>query len=200
MDDMNYKPNSFKYKEEQKEEKITETKKVQKVVSGPVKMRKKNRILGLFLAEDIAELKKHIINDVIIPAGKDMFMDAMSTVFYGKPSNKTSASYNNNPASKISYNSFYKNPTKAIPESSKSTYNYNNYAVGTRGEAEAVLDQLNDMISQFGFATVGDFYDMLGVRGNHTDNNYGWDEIITTRPIKVRDGWVLDLPRVKLID
>ena len=64
----NYKPNSNKIKSEQKE---TQEKKIEKVVQGTVKTKKKNELSKFkeaFISEDARNVKTYILTDVIIPA------------------------------------------------------------------------------------------------------------------------------------
>ena len=66
----------------------------------------------------------------------------------------------------------------------------------TRGDAEAVLDAMNDIISQYGTVSVSDFYDLARVpNDNFTMNRYGWTNIGGATAVRVRDGYILKLPR-----
>ena len=65
MDD--YKPNSHKYKESQRTQ-TTEKKKVEKVVSGKVHKKKKNRFVDLFISEDAANVKSYVFMDFLYPS------------------------------------------------------------------------------------------------------------------------------------
>ena len=66
----------------------------------------------------------------------------------------------------------------------------------TRGDAEAVLDSMNDIISQYGMVSVSDFYDLANVANdNYTMNRYGWTNIAGATAVRVRDGYILKLPR-----
>ena len=48
-------------------------------------------------------------------------------------------------------------------------------------------------------ATVRDLYEMVGIRAAHTDEKYGWVDIRDARVDRVRDGYVLDLPRPEFL-
>ena len=51
---------------------------------------------------------------------------------------------------------------------------YDDILFDTRGDAEAVLDAMNDIISQYGTVSVSDFYDLARVpNDNFTMNRYG---------------------------
>ena len=44
-------------------------------------------------------------------------------------------------------------------------------------EADAVLSRMQDIINTYGFASVADLYDLVGITGEYTDNKYGWTNI-----------------------
>jgi len=72
-----YKPNSHKSKETQ--EAIAE-KKVEKVVTGVVKVKKTNgfeKLAGTFVPDDVDSVKSYIMQDIIVPAIKDVILDAV---------------------------------------------------------------------------------------------------------------------------
>lgn len=98
-----YKGNSNKAKEQQRA--LPPEKKVEKIVSGPVKSKKKNsiqKITSIFVPEDVEDVKSYIFEDIVIPAVKDIILDAVRALLgvSGK-SNKGA------PASKVSYRSYY---------------------------------------------------------------------------------------------
>ena len=66
----------------------------------------------------------------------------------------------------------------------------------TRSEAEEVLTNLLDTISDYGNVSVADFYDMAGIPCNFTDHTCGWTELIGVKPVRIRDGYILNLPDV----
>ena len=47
----------------------------------------------------------------------------------------------------------------------------------------------------YGTVSVADLYDLVGISGNYTDNKYGWTNIRNAEPIRVRDGYMLKLPK-----
>jgi hypothetical protein len=48
--------------------------------------------------------------------------------------------------------------------------------------------------------SVADFYDLVGVDGTYTDNKYGWTNIRNAYVNRVRDGYVIKLPRAISLD
>ena len=70
MDD--FKPNSYRFKEEQAK-KAAESKNIQKVVSGNVKVRKRSeatKFKDLFISEDAHNVGSYILMEVLVPATK----------------------------------------------------------------------------------------------------------------------------------
>ena len=60
---------------------------------------------------------------------------------------------------------------------------------------------MDELIDAYGFVTVADLYDLVGVTGNYTDNKYGWTSIRNAEPVRARGGgYILKLPRAIPID
>ena len=194
-----YKPNSHKFKEEQKES--TSEKKVEKVISGTAKSKKKNEIqkfADVFISEDVNNVKSYILLDVLIPAIKkavsDIVTNGINMILYGE-SEKTKK---NSTSSKISYRSYYDNDRKYSYNSSavKRGYSYDDIILDNRGEAEDVLARIDELVATYGIASVADLYDLVGISGNYTDNKYGWTDVRSATVVRTRDGYLIKLPKV----
>lgn len=190
-----YKSNSHKSREEQKETPISE-KKVEKIIGGSVKTKKKNGIqkfTDAFAADDLDAIKTYILEDIVIPAIKDVVLDAVKA-FLGveNRSNKRST------ASKISYRSYYDKANDRDGYNSSRTkngYNYDDIILDNRGEAEEVLSRMDELIATYGLVSVADLYDLVGISCNYTDNKYGWTNICSASVVRIRDGYLIKLPR-----
>ena len=66
--------------------------------------------------------------------------------------------------------------------------------VGTRKEGEEVLDNLGDILREYGQVSVADFYDLVGIPSEYTDNKRGWKELRYTGLHKSRYGYTFSLP------
>ena len=71
----------------------------------------------------------------------------------------------------------------------------NDIIIENRGEAEDVLSRMDELIDQYGLVSVADLYDLVGINGNYTDNKYGWFNIRTASVVRVRDGYMIKLPK-----
>lgn len=190
----NYEPNSHKSKKSNLPDKN-----VKKVISGTATVKKKgifSKLTSLFVPEDTESVGGYILVDIVVPLIKKAVSDTVDALLYpGGGGRSRSYDY----GSKVSYRRFSDEsslrPRKA-ETSKRMGYNYAEVRVDTRGEAEAVISSLEELISVYGMASVADLYDLVDVDGSYTDNNYGWTDIRTAIPIRIRDGgYVIKLPR-----
>ena len=198
----NYKPNSHRSKEEQKETGV-EKKKMEKVVQGTAKIKKKgktSKFAEMFIAEDVSSVKSYIISDILIPAAQKLFVDtvrdAANMLVYGRTDRgKRTSGFR---ADYVSYNRYSDRRYDDRPASdsrARSGYSYDDVILESRGEAEEVLDTMRDAIEEYGMVSVMDLYDLVGITGEYTDNNYGWKNLRNAEPIRVRDGYMLKMPK-----
>lgn len=189
-----YKSNSHKSREERREP--FSEKKIEKVISGTAKSKKKSgvyKFAEVFIADDVDDVKSYILEDVIVPAIKDVILDAVRALLGVSNTSRKSAS-----ASKVSYRSYYDKNTDRRDYGSnriKTSYDYDDIILDTRGEAEEVLSRMDELIATYGLVSVADLYDLVGITGNYTDNKYGWTDTRSASVIRVRDGYMIKLPK-----
>lgn len=204
-----YKSNSYRSKETQKNDNVKpEDRKIEKVVTGVVKTKKKSKIsqaMDNFISEDAKNVKSYVLGEVLIPAIKkaisDIVTDGIDIILYGETRGKNRRST----ADRVSYRSYYDdrggrnrmNERQAIMAGS---YSYDDIILSTRGEAEDVLSRMDELIETYGLVRVADLYDLVGITGNYTDNKYGWMNIRNAEIIRVRDGYMIKMPRAVPID
>lgn len=190
-----YKSNSHKSKERQNEP-IPE-KRVEKVISGSAKSKKKSglqKITNVFVPEDVEDVKSYIFEDIVVPAVKDIILDAVKAVLGVNGSSRGKGST----ASKVSYRKYYDDRERRDYSGvtrTRSGYEYDDVIIENRGEAEDVLSRMDELISTYGLVSVADFYDLVGISGNYTDNKYGWTDIRSASVVRVRDGYMIKLPK-----
>ena len=193
-----YKSNSDKARKEQSE------KKVEAVITGTAKTRKKGemqKFANVFIAEDANNVKSYILMEVIVPAIKKAISDIITTgidmILYGE----SGRSKKNNVAQKVSWRNYYDQSSDLVRAGSgsprRSGIDYDDIVFDTRGDAESVLDAMHDIIAQYGTVSVADLYDLARVpNDNFTMNRYGWTTLNGAQSVRVRDGYILKLPRV----
>lgn len=193
----NYQSNSHKAREEKK--------KLEKVVTGKVKVRKKSefrKLADVFVPEDINELKTHLLIDVIIPKLKSVLADigrsAIDVILYGEES-ADSRRYSSLP--KISYNKYSKDTSRTYGQKrNRMGYEFEEASVESRGEAEEILMRMEEMIDTYGLVSIADYHDLLGLRGQYTDNKYGWTSLRNASVVRVSDGYMIRFPKAFPLD
>lgn len=176
-----------------------EEKRAEKIVRGRVKTKKNEmrKLTDIFISEDIANVKDYILLDVLAPAIKKAFYDIVvnsldMTLFGGRGGKRSTAD-------KISYkdyNSVSRRDDRTYSRSRTSSgYSYDDIILETRGEAEAVLSRMDEIMEEYEIVRVADLYDLVGVTGEHTDNKYGWTNIRNAEIERVRDGYRIKMPR-----
>ena len=203
MNENDLKPNSHRFKAEQTQTPTTPVvqKKTDKVIAGTAGTKKKSGIIKfaeVFIAEDIANVKDYLIHDLLIPTIKntieDLVTNSVSMLLRGTAATRRS----NSRADHVSYSSISKNNTNVRSNNiiNRTGYDYDDVVLTTRADAEAVLDRLGEMIETYGMVSVGDLYDTVGKTPQYTDYKYGWVNIRNAKPVRVRDGYILDMPKV----
>lgn len=198
-----YRPNSNRFKEEQKEK---EREKVEKVVTGTVITKKKSKFSKFadeFISEDAKNVKSYVFGEVLIPAIKkaisDIVTDGIDIILYGesKRNNKRST------ADRVSYRNYYDKDygsSRNDRPMMNSGYSYDDIILNSRGEAEDVLARMDELMATYGLVRVADLYDLVGITGNYTDNKYGWTNIRNAEVVRVREGYMIKMPRAVPID
>ena len=198
------KPNSHRYKAEQKAKTDDREKKVEKVVTGKVITKKKSglrKFADEFISDDAKNVKSYVLGEVLIPAIKkaisDIVTDGIDMILYGESRRGGRRST----ADKVSYRSYsdYSRPreTRSV---TTSRYSYDDIILATRGEAEDVLARMDELMDTYGLVRVADLYDLVGITGDYTDNKYGWTSIRTAEIVRVREGYAIKMPRAIPID
>lgn len=202
---VNYPGNSHKNKDKKP---ATSAKKVEKVISGEAIQRKKtlgSKIRETLTGEDARSVGAYILFDVIIPAAKAMLADAASQgaerMLFGESRGRRSSGVK---PGYTSYNRMYNRderpPRRDLSQRARATHDFAEVVLSSRGEAEEVLDRLNDLIDTYDMATVSDLYDLVGITGSFTDDKWGWFDLrgATIRP--VREGYLILLPKTQPLD
>lgn len=199
MSEYDYKPNSHAYKNKKQEEK-----KIEKVVKGNVKTKKKSearKFTDVFISEDAHNVKNYIFMDVLVPAIKkaisDIVTDGIDMILYGGTgsSKKKRDGY-------TSYRSYSSSDRK---DRDRFAYNkgfdLDDIIFESRVDAEDVREQMEEIIDNYGIVTVSDLYEMSDLPLPYTGNKYGWTSLRSSDIVRVRGGgYSIKLPRPKAID
>lgn len=203
-----YPPNSNKYREEQKQKQSTPVdKQIQKVAKSATKTKTNEvrKLADIFISEDVSNVKSYIFMDVIVPAVKKAIYDVVTNgidMFLYGGSGKGKSSSN---SSKVSYRNYYERKDSGGYRSSdnnvsRNALDYEDIVFATRGEAEAAKQQMIDLIERYGMVTVGDLYEMADLTPPYTAQSYCWTDIHNAETQRVRDGYILKLPKARPIE
>lgn len=198
---IDYKPNSHKYKEEQK----TKDKKIEKVVTGVAKAKKKGELqkfADIFIAGDISNVKSYIIDDVLIPIAKkaidDIVNNGLKILLYGSDEGFRRTK---NSCTRASYRDYYDDDSRHKSANlSTKRFDYDDVLFETRSDAAKVLTQMDEIIEQYEVVSVADMYDLAGLSQPYTSNKYGWSDIRSAEVVRAHDGYIIKLPRALPID
>ena len=188
---------------------ITQNVEPKQVVQGKVTVKKKpaaKRLRESLGLEETRTVGDYLVWDVLIPAAKEMVADlvkkGIDVFLYGGSSttSKKRAGVGN-----VSYGSYYSGRKISDYKSEKErrarltnryVTDFREFIFDDRRDAEMVLSELCEIIDTYGFAKLSDFYSLVGeTERNFTDHGYGWDALGSASVERVRDGWVLDMPR-----
>lgn len=188
---------------EKKEKESVEEKRAEKVVHGKVKTKKNEvrKLTDIFISEDVSNVKNYILLDVLVPSIKkaiyDIVVNSLDMSLFGGRGGKRPT------ADRISYrdyNGISRRDDRGYGGSrSISGYSYDDIVLETRGEAEAVLSRMDEIMEEYEIVRVADLYDLVGITGDYTDNKYGWTNIHNAEVIRVRDGYKIKMPRAQPI-
>jgi hypothetical protein len=207
MDSSEFPPNSDASK------RVVE-KDITRVTSGePVRRRKslRKQFSETFVAGDMKSAMKYVVFDVLLPAAKDMIVEAGSSgiekLIFGDTRRRGATPPQSGPTGYVSYNrmamgaaSRLASPQRAMSRRARSRHDFDEIILDSRTEAEDVIDRLFDLVSRYESATVADLYELVGLASAHTDHKWGWTDIRGAGVSRVRDGYLLDLPEPHPLD
>ncbi len=193
----------------QKETESLPAKKVEKVIATEVIVQKKTigrKFKDLLVAADFRTVLRYVGTDVLIPAARNMVVDAstkgIERLLYGESSGRRRGMYG--PSSRVTYNNpinrgyrdsspgRYAPPVSPEPRSIR--HSRDDLILSSRDEAEIVLERLNDIIDTYEVASVADLNDLVGIPASHVDQKWGWIYLRDVGIRQVREGWLIDLP------
>lgn len=192
-------------------------KKIEVVVTSEVVRRKRpigKRFLETFLGGSAQDVVRYVLMDVMLPAAKDMFTDAVSQgverLVYGetrsvsrRPGQRsvgtsTYTSYNRYSSGSGPLPARREDP-RVISDRARREHNFDEIVLASRVEAEEVYRKLQDLIDRYQMVSVADLYSLVGISASHTDEKWGWMDLSSAKIGRIRDGYLLDLPRTEPI-
>lgn len=200
------KPKPKSEKEEVKPSK--DEKKVEKVVTGPVKEQKPSlgeRMKDIFFSGDFGGAARYVATEVLLPAMRNLIVDTVSTAVeravYGETRRRPRSA--NEPRGRYRYDTAPGNrppdrrgyvPDQPLPATNRHHAGVNDILLVSREEAEMVIERMSDIISQYDVVSVADLKELCGLPNHYVDNTWGWHSVAQAVVRQTRDGYLLIMP------
>jgi hypothetical protein len=211
---IDYQGNTRKSREKkEKPEKVI----VEKVVIGEVIQKPKgvwHKFKEVFLGGDAKQTARFVLADVFFPAMRNLLFDIVtegarrqifgeSTYRRRGPTNYQSSYQYNNPTrysqNPIDPRTQYPRAGLSVPRVQQNRHDMNDIILGTKEEAELVIERLSDILNQYDVASLADLNDLLGVETSYIDNKWGWTYLNNAQVRQIRQGYLLELPPLEEI-
>lgn len=203
--------NSRKSKEEAQQSKPD---KLAKIIKDDVSVTERKRPVGrrfldAFSGDDSRTVGQYILFDVVLPSVKSIIVDAVSggveRLIYGDNARPTGMRRGygggivNN--SRTNYQQASNTAQSRVgTRNPRAVHDFNEIVLDNRGAAEEVIDALTELISNYGKATVSDFYELVGITGSYTDDKWGWFSMVGAHTERVGNGFLIALPRTEPVN
>lgn len=196
--EQNYKSNSNLSKEK---EAAQPERQVKKVITGNVRTRenKGRKFLGNFIASDADSVWDAIFMDVLVPSLKKLLSEGITTAadlfIYGESKGRSKSS------DRVSYRKYYddrygdRDRRESERRPARNRFDYDEIVYETRGQAEVVLRHMREACDEYGLVSVADLYEFSGESAPWTSHDYGWMSLRTAEVKRIRDGYIIDLPK-----
>lgn len=175
---------------------------VKPVARGSVRKAAHARITDIFIAQDIKSVWGYVFERVVIPACQNLAVNTINSIargiFLGEGAINTFRENGSKPTTGYTpYGSMYQNGSSARSASHKTPgrFQFDELDYADYGEAQLVLDALDECIANAGVATIADMYAASDRTCPYTGYYYGWKDISKARIIQEGDRWWLKMPR-----
>lgn len=182
-------------------------KKIEKVVEGEVVRKHKGRaqkVAETFFGGDLREVAMFTLTDVFIPAAKNMLFETLTKGFERLLWNDNQSSA---PRSGMQHFNYSKQSTsrsgtgsRAWGRSQRESFDFADISpLPRREDAEKVLARMYDLLDAYHMVTVGEFYGLVGITPEYTDEKWGWRNLRGASIQTVRDGYRINLPKPEVL-
>jgi hypothetical protein len=182
-------------------------KRVERVTSGDVRRRKQplgTQFRQVFFNGDARMAAEYMVTNTVVPAVKEMMVDAVNSgverLIYGENRHRRGPM---GPLGHVAYNRMSQRgpePSRMpqpqqLSRPARMRHAFDQIIIGSRQEAEEVLDRMYDLISRYDAASVADLYELTGIESSHSDYKWGWDNLRGSSVGRVKGGgYLLELP------
>ena len=180
------------------------------VVSGAIEAKRPatRRFFDFLFAESPKALSRKVGRDVVVPRLKAGMEEALNSfiagMFWGDAANRPISGIVKGTVLRggvVNYSAASTNPTmmarQALPQ--RSSGNYKDLILPTQQSAEVLLANMYALLNEYRIVAVADLYELAEMTPAISDDAYGWTSLEGSRISKIREGYLLELPRPTLI-
>lgn len=161
------------------------------------------KLTDVFFADDLSNVMRNLISDVLIPAVKrtasELIKNGTDMLIWGE---RRDTSSSNMFTSRVNYSGFFAspststNPFREQEPPARRDVPWTKIRFKTRGDAETVLVIMKDIIDQFGTASISNLYELADISTeNFMMNRYGWKSLNDAYIKPVQDGYTIIFPK-----
>jgi hypothetical protein len=168
-------------------------------------------IAEAFVGDGTNGVGGYILNDVLIPAFKNLVTDAVTSgiemLVYGETRGRSRGRDRERGPKVINYSSFSKRRYRDDDDdddrrsrrrpSVKDPFDLNEIFFKDPGDADDVLEELCERVEEYEQVSVADYFELAGIDGStHTHFKWGWDDKMPKKAFctHTRHGWAIVLP------
>lgn len=190
--------------------------KPRQVAQGKVRKQSLVRKFAHYIIADTVETaRERTFKDILIPGVRnlifDTFNEMLATMLFPDDVQRPAGGYRGGSGArrggKTSYDKYYDDKNRRTGNGGRGggsyrdmPYDPDDIILDTRAQANDALDELDYIIHKYGQASIANFYDIVGVTGEWTDNRYGWTSIRGAAIKPVRDGFMVILPPTRVLE
>lgn len=138
--------------------------------------------MGGFIGGNVFAFSKMMESDKMREAFSSILASKITKILFGDELPRTTQS--------VRYRDFY-NKTRR-----PSCYAVEGIVFDTQTDAQKILEQLQEIIDNYGCVRIQDFYDLCGLSDKYPrEGKWGWTNLSDAHIYKHRGGWAIDMPK-----
>lgn len=180
---------------------------VKPVVSSDKLVRSKKtigqKIRSTFIQDDLKDIKKWVIEDVIAPGIKGLILDTLSMAFFHETYRRGGSAIGN----RTSYNTYYRSSSSSnnrqpvnrrdqnnrYIDDDKERVDYRHIVLTYKDDAEKIVKSMYEILDEYQKVSIGDLYQMIDITPMPNDFNWGWTDPRDIGIKRVADGFLIDV-------
>ena len=175
---------------------IKEKKEIKAVVNGKVTKKKKGigSKIGAVLFDDnnVGDVKEYVIFDVIVPAVKNAISNAITggidMLLFGERRSDSSISRDSRGYTSYSSRSTSRRDSSRQGYRRSSLFELDDILLPTKLDANSVIDNMFNILDEYGVVSVADYYALVGEPSNYQMNAWGWENLTNVYTQRTRNG------------